>query len=61
MVVNKTVLELAGGAEQNLMVVTPAGGNCFDPDCAVCVRVDSNDAVAECKEDNNNLCKKFIS
>jgi hypothetical protein len=47
---------LAPGASQSVPVVTPPGGNCFDPDCTVCVTVDPKQEVKECKEDNNKLC-----
>ncbi len=47
---------LAAGASQAVPVVTPPDGNCFDPDCTVCVTVDPKDEVKECKEDNNRLC-----
>lgn len=38
-------------------VTSPPGGNCFDPDCTVCVTVDDLDEVAESDETNNTLCK----
>ena len=47
---------LAAGASQSVPVVSPPGGNCFDPDCTVCVTVDPKQEVKECKEDNNRLC-----
>jgi hypothetical protein len=44
---------LNAGAELALTVVTPPGGNCFDPDCTVSATADSGDAVDECDENNN--------
>lgn len=43
------------GQSTSVTVVTPPGGNCFDPDCTVTVEVDSSNRVNECKEDNNTL------
>jgi hypothetical protein len=54
-VVNQAVSGLVIG-EQLLTVTTPPGGNCFDPDCTICVTVDSANAVTESDEGNNNLC-----
>jgi subtilase family serine protease len=54
-VVNQAVSGLPIG-EQTLTVTTPPGGNCFDPDCTICVTVDSANAVTESDEGNNNLC-----
>ena len=51
---------LAAGASQLFSVVTPPGGNCFDPDCTVCVTVDDGGAVAESNEGNNQLCTTSI-
>jgi hypothetical protein len=48
---------LAAGATQTVPIVTPPGGNCFDPDCTICVTVDSDDQVEECDESNNKLCE----
>jgi hypothetical protein len=47
---------LGAGATQVLTVTTPPGGNCFDPDCTVCVTVDSTNTVIESNEGNNQLC-----
>jgi len=44
---------LNSGQSTSVTVVTPPGGNCFDPDCTVTVEVDSSNWVNECKEDNN--------
>ncbi|WP_227269356.1 CARDB domain-containing protein [Roseobacter weihaiensis] len=52
-----TVLEslssLLPGQSRTVSVVTPPGGNCFDPDCTVRVVVDPANGIAECREDNN--------
>ena len=48
---------LAAGASEMFSVTTPSGGNCFDPDCTVCVTVDSASAVIESDEANNDLCR----
>jgi len=47
---------LSAGASQTFTVTTPPGGNCFDPDCTICVTVDNVDSVLESNEDNNELC-----
>jgi hypothetical protein len=59
-VVNQSVAGLAAGAVMSFTVTTPPGGNCFDPDCTVCVAVDSNNTVEESNEGNNQLCKTRI-
>ncbi|HEX9670185.1 MAG TPA: CARDB domain-containing protein [Thermoanaerobaculia bacterium] len=51
---------LAAGNTLSLTATSPPGGNCFDPDCTICVVVDSGKAVDECKEDNNKLCNTGI-
>lgn len=43
------------GQSTSVTVVTPPGGNCFDPDCTVTVEADSSNRVQECREDNNVL------
>ena len=48
---------LAAGASTPVNVTTPPGGNCFDPDCTVCVTVDNLDNVPEADETNNRLCR----
>ena len=48
---------LTAGGTQVLPLMTPPGGNCFDPDCTVCVRVDVDDEVEESDEDNNERCE----
>ena len=51
--VDETVAGLSAGATTTFTVSTPAGGNCFDPDCTVSVEVDDGDDVSETNEDNN--------
>lgn len=48
---------LAAGESQTFNITTPAGGNCFDPDCTVCAKVDIADDVSETNEGNNEMCK----
>ena len=48
---------LGAGAGMSLPLVTPPGGGCFDPDCTICVTVDSQDEVRECDETDNRLCE----
>ncbi|MBJ3764267.1 hypothetical protein ILP92_16075 [Maribius pontilimi] len=52
-VVERSVPGLLAGATRTIQVVTPRGGNCFDPDCTVTVEADVSDRVMECREDNN--------
>jgi hypothetical protein len=53
-IVNQSVpTGLAAGAALPMTVVTPPGGNCFDPDCAVTITADSINKVPECNEQNN--------
>ena len=51
---------LAGGTSQSFTVTTPPGGNCFDPDCTICVTVDDANTVGESNEANNQLCKTTL-
>jgi LysM repeat protein len=55
--VNQPVNGLASGIRQAFSITTPPGGNCFDPDCTVCVTVDSDNVVTESDEGNNLLCE----
>jgi subtilase family serine protease len=55
-VVGRQVIGLASRAAQGFTVTTPPGGNCYDPDCTVCVVVDSGNDVSESNEGNNELC-----
>lgn len=47
---------LAAGASETFLVESPRGGNCFDPNCQICVTVDVALAVDESDESNNELC-----
>jgi hypothetical protein len=49
---------LAAGASQTFPATTPAGDNCFDPDCRVCAFADVDTVVAETNETNNELCEE---
>jgi hypothetical protein len=51
---------LAAGATQSFMIVTPPGGNCYDPDCTVCATADSANEVIESNEANNQKCASSI-
>ena len=42
------------------LTVTPPGSSCFDPDCNVCITVDSDNEVIESNEENNDLCQLTI-
>ena len=48
---------LAAGTSETFTITTPPGGNCFDPDCTICVHVDDKSTVSELLETNNNLCE----
>ena len=52
--VPETIDNLLPGRSQASSVITPPGGNCFDPDCTVTVVADSAKRVSECNEDNNS-------
>jgi hypothetical protein len=56
-VVNQPFTDLAAGAAVTFTATTPRGGNCFDPDCTICVTVDSDNTVEESDEGNNVLCE----
>lgn len=51
---------LAAGASQVFSIVTPPGGNCYDPDCTVCATADSAGEVGESDETNNQKCASSI-
>jgi hypothetical protein len=55
--VNQLSNGLASGETQTLTILTTPGGNCFDPDCTVCVTVDSGQAITESNEGNNLMCQ----
>ena len=48
---------LPAGLSKSFSATSPAGRSCFDPDCTICVTVDSGNAVVESDETNNGLCK----
>ena len=54
------VASLAAGATTTLTITLPAGGNCYDPDCDICITVDSDSEVIESNEGNNDLCELTI-
>ena len=54
------VVGLSAGATTSLVTTLPAGGNCYDPDCDVCITVDSDSEVIESNEGNNDLCELTI-
>lgn len=47
----------AGAPPMSFTVTTLPGGNCFDPDCTICVTVDDGTTVDESNEGNNQMCK----
>ncbi|GAF75217.1 unnamed protein product, partial [marine sediment metagenome] len=51
-----SVVSLAAGATTTLTITLPAGGNCFDSDCTICITVDSDNEVIESNEGNNYYC-----
>jgi hypothetical protein len=51
---------LAAGATTTLKESLPSGGNCYDPDCTVCITVDSGGHVVESNEGNNELCETWL-
>ena len=55
-IVNQQSTGLARGAAQEFAVTIPAGLDCYDPDCTVCVTVDSGRTVTESNEGNNTRC-----
>lgn len=52
-IVTDEILNLFPGQTETVQVITPSGGNCFDPNCTVTVVADNSNRVAECNEDNN--------
>jgi hypothetical protein len=56
-IVNQPVAGLAAGATQTITISSPPGGNCFNPDCTICVIVDDGNAVTESNEENNQKCE----
>lgn len=56
-VVDPSPAGLAAGASKTFTATTPTSGNCYDPDCEICARVDDGDVVPESDEANNRLCR----
>ena len=50
---------LAAGETMYLYESLPSDGNCYDPDCTVCVTVDIGDHVVESNEGNNERCETW--
>lgn len=50
---------LAPGETAALTLHSPLGESCYDPDCSVCITVDSRDAISEASEVNNQYCTTF--
>jgi len=55
-----SVVSLSAGATTTLTIALPAGGNCFDSDCTICITVDSDNEVIESNEGNNYSCETTI-
>ena len=55
-----SVVSLSAGATDTLTITLPAGGNCFDSDCTICITVDSDNEVIESNEGNNYSCETTI-
>ncbi|MGB2783195.1 MAG: CARDB domain-containing protein [Atribacterota bacterium] len=51
---------LAAGATTTLTIPLPPGGNCFNPDCTICITVDSDNEVIESNEGDNYSCETTI-
>lgn len=56
---NDTFFELPPNSRQSITLTSPPGGNCFDPNCTVCVTVDNTNVVEEANERNNLTCRTF--
>jgi hypothetical protein len=50
---------LAAGETMTLQESLPSGGNCYDPNCTVCITVNSGGYVAESNDANNELCETW--
>lgn len=59
-VVDRDFPGLAAGASETFNAQTPPSDNCFDPDCRICAVADSENAVAESNEANNELCRERL-
>lgn len=56
---NQSVERLLPGESVSFLLASPPGGNCYDPDCTICITVDSRHSVAEGDETNNQFCTTF--
>jgi hypothetical protein len=56
-IVDHAITGLGAGDSQTFPVATPPSGNCFDPDCTICVTADNQGQVDESDEGNNQLCE----
>jgi len=54
------VVSLAAGATKTFTIPLPAGGNCYDPNCTICITVDSLNEIIESNEGNNNYCETTL-
>ncbi|WP_420640991.1 CARDB domain-containing protein [Candidatus Leptofilum sp.] len=50
---------LAPGQTGTLTLSSPLGESCYDPNCTVCITVDSRGAITEANESNNQYCTAF--
>ncbi|WP_420629119.1 LysM peptidoglycan-binding domain-containing protein [Candidatus Leptofilum sp.] len=50
---------LGPGGGTTLTLSSPLGDSCYDPDCTVCISVDSRGAITEANEENNLYCTTF--
>jgi subtilase family serine protease len=55
-IVDQRTTGLGPGQEESFTITTPPGGNCYDPNCTICVTVDSYQQVTESNKENNRLC-----
>ena len=51
--VDVPVAGLLMGETKPITISTPPGGNCFDPDCTITIKVDISNSVIESNEANN--------
>ena len=58
-VMSQPISGLQAGETGLYSLTSPPGDLCFDPDCNVCITVDSRNTVAEENETNNELCAAF--
>ena len=54
------IASLASGASTTRTIILPPSGNCFDPDCTICITVDSYNEVIESNEGNNYYCETTL-